>query len=207
MTVAARETIAEDQASGQPEQRSAPRFTSLLRAAKLLCAKGEFVCLMRDISSSGVRVQCFHAIPADPAMALELPNGRIFEIEPVRGDGTDASFRFAEPVPLETLIQDAWPLKRRQLRLNIMLPVWLSTGRQRTQAVTHNMSRQGCCIETALPLALAQTVLLGVPRLRELRAKVRWRRDGRYGLVFEDTLSLRDFAIYTARLQCPALTA
>lgn len=206
MASAALNLISAEEFETEREQRSAPRFTSVLRTAKLLSAKGEFVCVMRDISSSGVKLQCFHLPPGDAAMALELPNGKILEIEPVRQEGLEASFRFTQEVPIETLTKDVWPLKRRQLRLNIMLPVTIRTvlggG---APAITHNMSRQGCCIETDAALALAQPVLLAAPRLREVRAKVRWRRNGRYGLVFDDTFSLRDFAVYTARLQCPAL--
>jgi hypothetical protein len=188
------------------EQRSAPRFTSVLRAGKLLCAKGEFVCLVHDISSSGVRLRCFHAIPRDSAMALELPNGHILELDPVRQEGMEASFRFRAPVPLEVLIADAWPLRRRQLRLNIMLPVRLRTVQGTVQATTINMSRQGCCVESDASLALAQAALLESPHLSHIRARVRWRKNGRYGLVFDDTFSLRDFAVHAARLQCPALT-
>jgi hypothetical protein len=38
-----------------------------------------------------------------------------------------------------------------------------------------------------------------------VRAKIRWRRDQRYGLVFEDTFTLGDFARMAAWLQAPAL--
>ena len=40
---------------------------------------------------------------------------------------------------------------------------------------------------------------------REIRAKVRWRRERHYGVVFDDTFALGDFARLAARLQAPAL--
>lgn len=205
MGVAAREEISEEHWRPRGEQRAAPRFTALIRAAKLVCAQGEFVCVVRDVSSSGVRLRCFHAIPRDPAMALELQNGEIFEIEPVREEGTEASFRFLSEVPVEKLVRETWQFPRRQLRLNIALPVTLRTLSGPVAAVTQNLSQQGCRIETATPLALAQSVIVESPRLPGIRAKVRWRRDGACGLAFDDTFSLSDFAIHAARLQCPAL--
>jgi hypothetical protein len=39
----------------------------------------------------------------------------------------------------------------------------------------------------------------------DVRCKVRWRRDANYGLVFEDTFSLREFAMLAVRVQCPIL--
>lgn len=192
----------------QPQElRGAPRFFALIRSAKLVSAQGEFVCVVRDVSETGVRLRCFHTLPRDTTMALELQNGDVFEIERVRDDGAEASFRFAEPVTIERLMQESAHYPRRPLRLNIALPLSLRTPGGAVAAVTHNVSQQGCRVEAALPLAIAQSVVLESPHLPGIRAKVRWRRDGECGLVFDDTFSLRDFAIHAARLQCPVLAA
>ncbi len=45
------------------EQRGAPRYTSLIRAAKLVCGQGEFVCVIRDVSATGVSLRTFHRLP------------------------------------------------------------------------------------------------------------------------------------------------
>lgn len=205
MSVAAREDRYGDDTALAGEQRAAPRFTSLIRAAKLVCGKGEFVCVVRDVSTSGVRLRCFHAVPRDRDMALELANGELFEIEPVRGDGCEASFRFAQEVPLERLVSETGRHPRRPLRLNIAMPLTLRTLAGPVAAVTQNISQQGCRVECERALALAQAVVIDSPHLPSIRAKVRWRRDGDCGLVFDDTFTLGEFARHTARLQCPAL--
>lgn len=188
------------------DRRAAPRLTSLIRAAKLVCGQGEFVCVVRDVSAFGVGLRCFHTIPDDPAMALELQNGEAFEIEKVRGGGLEASYRFRdEGVEVQRLVRETWSFPRRPLRLTMVLPMTLRTPAGPIATVTRNISRQGCRIETATPLALAQSVILESPYLPGIRAKVRWRRDGQCGLVFDDTFSLREFAVHAARLQCPAL--
>lgn len=187
------------------EQRGAPRFTSLIRAAKLLCAEGEFVCVIRDVSETGVGLRCFHAVPRSADMAIEMQNGRILKIIAVRENGFDASYRFAEEVPVEQLIREPAALPRRQIRLNVAIPLSLRTLSGPAGALTRNVSQQGCRVETDFPLAIAQPVTLENAHLPSIRAKVRWRRDGEYGLVFDDTFSLRDFAVHTARLQNPGL--
>lgn len=207
MTLAALDGGWDEAGHAGREQRQAPRFTSLIRAAKLVCAKGEFVCVVRDVSSTGVRLRCFHTLPRDPDMALELQNGETFAIEPVREEGAEGSFRFPAEVPVARLVQEQWAFPRRPLRLAMAIPLTLRTLAGPNPAVTQNISQQGCRVECAAPLALAQGVLVESPYLPGIRAKVRWRRDGACGLVFDDTFSLRDFALHAARLQCPALAA
>lgn len=190
------------------DRRASRRVTSLIRAAKLVSGKGEFVCVVRDVSTGGVRLRCFHTIPDDPTMALELQNGDSFEIARVRGEGVEASFRFCDQqVECERLVRETWAFPRRALRVNLVIPVTLRTLTGAVPAVTRNISQQGCRLETSSPLALSQAVILESPHHAAIRAKVRWRRDGECGLVFDDTFSLADFARQVARLQCPQLMA
>ena len=207
MAIAAKDERGADHDAAAFEQRAAPRFTALIRSAKLVCGLGEFICVVRDVSSTGVRLRCFHDVPQDPDMALELPNGEAFAVAPVRGDGAEASFRFLKDVPIEALLHEGKAYPRRPLRLNLALPMTLRTLAGPAAAVTRNISQQGCCVESSLPLALAQQVIVESPRLPGVRARVQWRRSGAFGLVFDDTFSLRDFAIHVARLQCPALVS
>ena len=187
------------------DQRAAPRFIALIRAAKLICDGREFVCVVRDVSTTGVRLRCFHPVPRGSIMALELQNGDILPLQRVREDEHEASFRFAGEVSIERLLQETASYPRRPLRLNMAIPLTLRTLAGPLAAVTQNISQQGCRVECAIPLALSQSVIVESAYLPGIRAKVRWRRGGAYGLVFDDTFSLKDFAVHAARLQCPTL--
>lgn len=205
MGVAAVDIHGEHPTCPAAEQRAAPRFTALIRSAKLVCGQGEFVCVVRDVSMTGVRLRCFHTVPRDASMALELQNGELIDIMPVRQEGCEASFRFVRDMAIDRLIGESELYPRRLLRLNLAIPLTLRTLTGRVPAVTQNLSQQGCRVECAVPLALAQPVIVESASLPGIRAKVRWRHDGACGLVFDDTFSLKDFAIHAARLQCPAL--
>lgn len=61
--------------SPTPEQRNAPRFTLLIRAAKLITGDGEFLVVVRDISRDGLKVRTFHPLPPDLDYAIELSGG------------------------------------------------------------------------------------------------------------------------------------
>lgn len=192
-----------DAASPAQEQRGAPRFVSLIRAAKLVSAAGEFVCVIRDVSSTGVRLRSFHALPLEGSQALELQNGESYPVEPVRSAGAETSFRFLREVAVDRLVRESWVYPRRPLRIALALPVSLRRGSESVAAMMRNISQQGCRLTAAAPLALEEAVTLRAPQLPGIRAKVRWRRKSDHGLVFDDTFSLRDFAVHVARLQCP----
>lgn len=187
------------------DQRSAPRYTSLIRAAKLVCGQGEFVCVIRDVSASGVSLRTFHGLPTDREIALELQNGETYEIRQVRANGFEGSYRFEGVVPVDRLIHENWAFPKRQLRLNLMMPLTIATLSQKANAFMVNLSQQGARVECDTVFAIDQSVRIENDYMPEIRAKVRWRRDANYGLAFDNFFSLREFALLAARVQCPLL--
>jgi len=57
------------------ERRTAPRFTMLIRGAKLCWKNREYLCIIKDVSETGVSLRVFHEMPAIEAVELELGNG------------------------------------------------------------------------------------------------------------------------------------
>lgn len=191
------------------ELRTAPRFTLLIRAAKLVSAQGEFVCVIRDVSETGVSVRMFHKLPGCKHFALHMPGGASYEITAVWQRDNEAGFSFDQPVEVPQLINESGDYPKRGLRLGLCFPVMVTTLTHRYEGVVENISQQGARIACDGLLSIDQTVRIEAPgvggELREVRAKIRWRRDQRYGLVFEDTFTLGDFARMAAWLQAPAL--
>ena len=192
---------------GVIEKRGAARFTSLIRAAKLITSQGEFICVIRDVSATGISLRTFHTMPDTKGMRLELQNGETHALTETRCNGTEASFCFAEPVVVERLIRESWNFPKRQLRLNIRLPLTLSSLMGSAEAETLNVSQQGARVECDMDFAIDQPLRVVSKQYGEFRAKVRWRKERVYGLVFESTYSLREFAMLAAAAQCPALLA
>jgi len=198
-----------DPATDSAEQRAAPRFTLLIRAAKLVSPNGEFVCVIRDVSETGVSVRLFHALPSGFPLELHMPGGGSYEIEPVWERNNEAGFTFAESVEVEKLINEAGEYPKRGLRLGVCFPIRIATLTQRCDGLIANLSQQGARFECDGLFAIDQNLrietLEPVPEFAEVRAKVRWRRDRDYGVVFDDTFTLGDFARLAARLQSPGL--
>jgi hypothetical protein len=197
--------------SAGAEMRAAPRFTLLIRAAKLVSAQGEFVCVIRDVSETGVSVRLFHALPVGEEFELHMPAGAVYTVRRVWVRDNEAGFAFAEAVEVTRLINESSDYPKRGLRLALCFPVTVGMLAGNYEAVVENLSQQGARITCDALLAIDQSVRIVVPSLggktREARAKVRWRRERDYGLVFDDTFTLGEFARLAALLQAPALLA
>lgn len=189
------------------DQRAAPRVTLLIRPAKIGTLEGEFVCVIRDVSATGISLRLFHTPPVGQRATLETETGQTIAMERVWARDKDVGFRFLEPIDVGALVSEAGNFPKRKLRLAIELPIVLAVLGQEHHAVVRNLSQQGARIECDQRIAIEQVVRLRSSHMPEVRAKVRWRRGNEYGLVFEDTFQLAQFANLAAQLQSPALVA
>lgn len=186
------------------EMREAPRFTLLIRTAKLISAGGEYLCVVRDASASGIKVRLFHPLPRQPVLTLELANGDRFEVERVWESDGDAGLRFTAPVDVAKLVAEEAPFPKRPVRLRLQLAALISVHGDCTAAVVRDLSQQGAQIESTRHLAMDQQLRLEIQHMSPIFAKVRWRRHPAYGLVFEQTFKLDELARLAALLQPPA---
>lgn len=188
-----------DEGSPAPEQRTAPRITLLIRAAKLIAGDEEFLVVLRDVSPDGLKVRTFHPLPPEPAYAIELASGERHPIEMVWQDGELSGFRFHDPVGLERLLAEGPAGKRkRPVRLRLKVGVTMFAGGRRSDGLFMDISQHGACIATDEYLALDERIRIEAPGLPDLTARVRWRRRPHYGLSFEQSFRLDDLARLTA---------
>ena len=181
-------------ADDEAEQRCAPRFTLLIRAAKLISPAGEFLCVVRDASETGVSVRLFHPLPKDVPLTLEMPNGDCLALERVWEEDGKAGFRFAAKVEIDRIIESPSRFARRAVRVNVEVPCDLLVGIRRVPGTILNLSQQGAMISTLEKLSLMQRVKIRADGMPEISAKVRWRRNDSYGLSFEDTFQFAELA-------------
>lgn len=197
--------ILPDANGGSSELRAAPRFALLLRTAKLIGSAGEFLCVVRDVSATGISVRTFHPLPTGK-LALELPNGDRHRLDKVWEKDGAAGFQFADEVDVERLIEGKGRFPKRGVRLHLELAATLTALGGVHDAVLRNISQQGARIETRSRLALDQRVQLELKGMAAVRAVVRWRKDQEYGLAFVDTFQFAELARLAAVLQAGCRT-
>jgi hypothetical protein len=201
MSESAQSVIPEtDDGGGGDELRAAPRFTLLLRTAKLIGLAGEYLCVVRDVSTTGISVRTFHPLPQGQ-LVLELPNGDRHPLEKVwEGEGS-AGFRFCGEVDVTRLVEGKGRFPKRGVRLHMELPATLSSLGGVHDAVVRNLSQQGARIEARSRFAIDQRVQIELKGLPPIRAVVRWRKNHEYGLAFVDTFQFAELARLAATLQ------
>ena len=183
------------------ELRRAPRFTLLVRTAKLVIDGREYLCVLRDASATGAKVRLFHAIPPHRTIALETASGHRYPMDMMWCRDDHAGFRFHEDVDVHELIEDRreqYP--KRQIRLRVAHEAVLHAQGRAMAVMLHDISQQGACIDCGEYLMMRQPIRLEVPGFPEIFAKVCWRQQPRYGLVFETGFSLEEMAIDVMRL-------
>ena len=183
------------------ELRSAPRFTLLIRSAKLIADSGEYLCIIRDVSASGVRLRIFHPLPPGEHFALELSTGDRFEVERVWEGPDHAGFRFADWIDVHQFIAEASPYPKRSLRLRLDFPAAIATDGGVAGVTVRDLSREGARIETTMPLAIRQKLKLTAEGLPPIIANVCWRTQSAYGLVFQQVFTFEELAKLAAKLQ------
>ena len=191
------------------EARQSPRYTLLIRAAKLVSTHGEFVCVLRDVSATGVSGRLFHAAPTGEELELHMPGGGVYPLKNVWERDNEAGYQFTKEIDVNRLIHESGEYPKRGLRIGVFFPITIKTITQSAEAVVENLSQQGARFECDGMFAIDQSLRIECAEsgltLKEVRAKVRWRRGQHYGVVFDDTLTLGDFARFVALVQCPNL--
>ena len=172
-----------------------------MRSAKLVCESGEYVCLVRDVSASGVNLGLLNDLPALPHAFLELNNGEVYPMLGVWRGERQASFRFTHPIDPAELMAEPGCLPRRSLRLAIRKPGMVFAEGMLTSMMLRDLAQNGASFESDTRFPLGQTIVLSLEAIPEVTAWVRWRKGRHYGVMFETALRLDQLAAYALALQ------
>lgn len=180
--------------------RGAPRFALMLRSAKLIADGVEHLCIIRDVSETGVKLRLFHPVPRAALLMIETASGQHYPMQVVWESKTEAGFRFVQPINVDTFVSESGPYPKRPLRLRVHHPAEVRLGKQAYPAHILDISRQGARITVATKLAIGQRFCLEAQELPLFEATVCWRREPEYGVVFSQVMSLEELAQRAERM-------
>jgi hypothetical protein len=176
------------------KHRAAERFTLMLRVAKLVSTHGEYACVIRDVSVSGVRLRLFHDLPAERHLLLVLANGESYFVENVWEREREAGFQFSAPIDVTAFMTESSQYPKRQVRLALDLPAVLAIRDASNPIVIRDLSQHGARIETDRTLFVGQHLRLKAGRLPQIFGSVRWSSASHYGVVFQNSFRLDELA-------------
>lgn len=176
------------------KHRTAERFTLMLRVAKLVSSQGEYPCVIRDVSATGLRIRLFHQLPAEKHLVLILGNGDSYFIENVWNNEAEAGFQFSARIDVAAFMAESSRYPKRQVRLAVDLPATLAMREFASPVVIRDLSQHGARIESERELFLGQHVRLKAQHLPQMFASVRWKTGLNYGVVFQNGFKLDELA-------------
>ncbi len=180
-----------EDAASAGDMRAAPRASVVIRAAKLIAGQRELLCIIRNISRTGLMIRAFEPLPKTEGLILETETGACHEVDLIWTDGLQAGLRFRAPIEVEGFLKDTEkPFSRRPVRLATTLVAEVRTDGGLALGRIVNISRSGAQIECARHLALDERVCLSISGMPLIAARIRWRSKPFYGVTFENAFRL-----------------
>lgn len=161
------------------------RLVTTLLVGRLVTARGDVVCRVRNISESGARVECPVSLARHDQVQLELRGAPLLEAEVAWSQGGASGLRFLSKVPAEVILKPT-PCKQgwhnRLPRLDAECGVLVTCDGRRLAATLRDINQRGMRID-GLNRTLSQGMLsVHIPQLGTVSASVRWQREGAAGL-------------------------
>jgi hypothetical protein len=180
------------------ERRKDARYTLILRVGVLEQNGRSSLCLIKNISSSGVQLKCY----ARPVVGCEA-SIRVADEVPLRGrliwiEDDIAGMSFDEELDTAALLrvqQKLRPNRRRTTpRVNVDASACLRTGGRIYRAAVCDISSMGARIKTTSGLKPGDRAIVTLSDLPSLESYVRWSDGNEAGLVFETPIPMQIIA-------------
>lgn len=175
----------------KPNRRNAVRHLTLFRVGSIVVGDRRELCLVKNISAGGALIRAYCQLEPEIAVAIELKEG-----QPLAGRvgwvrGSDSGITFDKAVDVLDLLKTSSEGPRpRMPRMEVSGVGFIREGAILHRAALHNISQGGLSVDTANPLTVGGEVIVSLPGLPPQGAVVKWNDEGRYGITFNNVLSL-----------------
>ncbi|MET0309592.1 MAG: PilZ domain-containing protein [Sphingomonas sp.] len=186
------------------ERRRDERHVTVLQVAKLVTARCEELCIVRDISSGGLKAEVYCRLTVGDAVRIQFKSGHEVSGRVAWVDAHHIGMAFDAAVDIETLLLrrerglDGKPLRAPRLRIDI--PAALRIAGEQLSIQLCDISQDGCKVRSHRLLRPGSGCEIALPLLGYRLASVRWARDGHAGIMLHERLSYPDFAHWRHRL-------
>ena len=171
-----------------PERRQAERHLKILRVGTLIADGRRELCLIRNISAGGVMVHVYSPVAVGQRVEIELKThqpvaGRIVWVrEANAGIQFDAAMDVAELLTNRAVPDNGW--RPRTPRVEVDRMATLRCGARTYWVQAKDISQSGVRLETDLPPAQGEEVVVTLEGFRPLPGVVRWRSEAACGIAF-----------------------
>jgi len=180
---------------GGLEDRAAPRFRTLLQSARLIGENSQSLCIVRDVSETGMKVRLFGTVAVDDRVCVEFKGGRTVFASIKWIEDRFAGLAFETPIDLQKIFDTAQPdYSYRAPRLEIDATATVTFGRVKMPMTILDISTSGIKLLGGDALIRGEAVAIEIEGLVKSNAVVKWKASDLVGLELEHPIPVERLA-------------
>ena len=177
------------------ERRSSPRQQLVMRVGILEQDNRTILCLIRNISSTGIQLKPYGPVEAATSVTLRVGDEDSISGQVAWAKNGLIGMKFEHEVGLAALLRvapnDSAVRRRGAPRIATDMIALLRTGGKVYQATLCDLSVRGARLRVKEPIGSGEAGILEIRGLPCLRCFVRWKAGTEIGVLFETPLSLQ----------------
>lgn len=194
------------------ERRLQQRQVALLRVALLHAGGNKELCVVRNISSSGLSARVYRKLAGGEHVQIEFRSGEFLSGAVVWERDWEVGIVFPELIDVKAVLASRWitePGRGRSLpRIEVSCRGRLKLGSQSFSVELQDISQGGAKLKTQRPLVDKGDAVLTLPDLPAIAGVVRWVGGTDVGISFNECIPFEQLArwiqAHRARSSVPA---
>lgn len=175
----------------RPERRGEKRHLALLRVALLHAGDCKDLCVVKNISASGLAVRVYRDLASGAKVRVEFRSGEMLKGSVVWKRDEDIGIVFPRTIDVQAVLASTWAIqegKRRNLpRIDIRCDGRLKRGTETRQIVLQDISQGGARVRIDR-LVDPGGIVLSLPGMPSVSGVVRWASDTLLGISFNECI-------------------
>ncbi len=180
-----------------------PRRMTTLRVGTIAIEGRRELCLIRNVSSGGLRAYVYSPLKEGQQVSVELKTNQQTAGSVSWVDGSTVGISFDEAIDIDELLASQTEgdggMQPRMPRVEADCLGELRIGARLYPINTCDVSQGGVRIEIDHPLRVGENVVLTLQKLRPVQGVVRWYEDGQSGIGFNQVLPFHELVNWLRR--------
>ena len=174
------------------QRRQEPRLMTLLRVGTIIVDGRRDLCLIRNVSSSGLMLHVYTALKVGQLVEVEMKTGQQLAGHVKWIDGSNAGVQFAEAIDVMAMLTSQLiahgELKPRMPRVEVRAPATLRMGGRSFRVMTCDISQGGAKVTLDAVLPPDANVVLSMEGFHALHGVIRWSDGEAAGITFNSVI-------------------
>jgi hypothetical protein len=182
----------------EAERRGQQRHTTLLRVALLHAGGVKDICVVKNISSSGLSARAYKALAMGEPVQIEFRSGELLAGSVVWARDREIGIAFPRAIDVEAVLASRWVTEigraRNLPRVQVTCQGQLKTASGSSNVMLRDISQAGARLQIETPPSHAGEVILSLPDLPPVAGVLRWVSGNELGVSFNEHIAFEMLA-------------